>query len=153
MIASTPHDAYLESWVLTADPLELVRILYRLALDSVREALIHLSGGDIAARSKAISKAIDALSELNCSLDHEAGGEVARRLAELYEYMQWRLLQANFEQSETMLGEVAGLLATLLEAWQDVSVEGNPQPACPYSADMIRLAGQDGDVSGVNACA
>ena len=153
MIASTPHDAYLESRILTAGPLELVRILYRLALDSIREARIHLVGGDIAARSKAVSRAIGALSELNCSLDRETGGEVARRLGELYEYMEWRLLQANFKQSETMLGEVAGLLATLLEAWQGVSVESNPQPACPCSADMIRLAGQDGDVSRINASA
>ena len=34
----TPQDAYLESRILTADPLELVRMLYRASVDSTRRA-------------------------------------------------------------------------------------------------------------------
>jgi flagellar protein FliS len=114
------HDAYLESRILAADPVELVRILYRTAMDQVREARVHLANGDIAARSRAISKALAALLELSSSLNHETGGDLSRRLAELYDYMQQRLIQANFEQAEEPLNETAGLLATLLEAWQSV---------------------------------
>src|SRR5574340_681500 len=97
---SSARDAYLESGVLAADPMELVRILYRAALDLVAEARGHLASGDIAARSKAISRAIGAIGELNSSLDHAAGGELSRRLASLYEYMQSRLLEANCEQTQ-----------------------------------------------------
>ncbi len=141
-MTSNAHDAYLESKILTADPVELVRVLYRSALDSVRQARLHLANGDIAARSHAISKSVEALSELNGSLNHEMGGELSRSLASLYDYMQRRLLQANFEQVEAPLNEVMGLLSTLLDAWQHVKVETVPLPADSCTMDMIQFGGE-----------
>jgi flagellar protein FliS len=122
-MAASAHDAYLESRILSADPVELVRILYRIAIDRIREAREHLQDGDIAARSKAISLASQALGELAASLDHQAGGELSRRLAQLYDYMLWRLVDANFQQSAQPLEEVLGLLTTLSEAWQQIKIE------------------------------
>src|SRR4051812_36673111 len=92
---SNAHDAYLESRVESADPVQLVRMLYQGAIGSVREARSHLSKGDIAERSRAISKAHAIVTELLVSLDHERGGEISMRLARLYDYMQRRLLEAN----------------------------------------------------------
>ena len=123
-MSTSAHDTYLESRVLAADPVELVRILYRLAIDRIREAREHLEKGDIAGRSKAISVASEALLELNASLDHEVGGELSSRLAQLYEYIVWRLLEANVQQSAEPLNEALKLLTTLLEAWQGI----NPEP-------------------------
>jgi flagellar protein FliS len=133
-MATSAHDAYLESRVLTADPLELVRILYRLAMDRIRDARQYLEAGDVVARSKAISTASEALGELACSLDHQAGGELSRRLAQLYEYMQWRLVEANFHQSAEQLNEVLGLLSTLSEAWQEIKPEH--QSAAPAAQPL-----------------
>jgi flagellar protein FliS len=48
---------------------------------------------------------------------------MARNLLELYDYMQRRLLAAQLERSEAPLVEVAGLLATLAEAWDQVDVQ------------------------------
>ena len=42
------HDAYLESRVLTADPIELVNLLYQACTQAVREARYHLAAGRIA---------------------------------------------------------------------------------------------------------
>jgi flagellar protein FliS len=114
------YDAYLESRVLSADPLELVHLLYEAAIDAVREARRYLAAGEIAARSHSITKAFGILQELVASLDHERGGEISGRLAELYDYMQRRLLEANFQQKDAPLAEVLGLMATLAEAWQGV---------------------------------
>jgi flagellar secretion chaperone FliS len=134
-MASNAHDAYLENGVLTADPLELVRILYRLAMDRIRDARRHLEAGDAGARSKAISTASEALIELGSSLDPRAGGELSRRLAQLYEYMQWRLVEANFHQSAEPLNEVLSLLSTLSEAWREIRPE--PRPAAPAAQPHI----------------
>src|ERR1035438_2444091 len=90
-----PQDAYLESQVLTADPMELVRLLYRAAGDAARSASAHLAAGRIAERSRQITKAHAILSQLSVSLDHARGGALSRSLAELYDYMQRRLLEAN----------------------------------------------------------
>lgn len=101
-MASSAQDTYLESKVLSADSVELVQILYQAALDSVEKARRHLSQGDIAARSKQITKAVAILTELAVSLDHPSGGgDLSRILLELYDYMQRRLLEANVRQSES----------------------------------------------------
>ena len=110
-------DAYLESKVLSADAVGLVDLLYESALDSVRDAREHLTAGDIAARSKAICKALDIVDLLDASLDHQAGGDISRNLARLYAYIRQRLLEANLSQTEEPLAEVSGLLTTLAEAW------------------------------------
>ncbi len=59
------QDAYLEQRVLSADPLELVRLLYQAAIAAVRDARRALSAGEIAARSRSISKACGIVLELN----------------------------------------------------------------------------------------
>jgi len=152
-MASSAHNAYLEGRILAADPLELVCILYRSALESVREARNQLANGDIAARSKAISRAAEAVMELNSSLNHEAGGEMSRRLCALYEYIQGRLFQANFEQDEGPLIEVAGLLATLLEAWQFVGAGAIRREPSTYEESLAGVPPEDVCAGRVSACA
>jgi flagellar secretion chaperone FliS len=114
------QDAYLETRVLTADPIELVNMLYQAGADAVREARRHLAEGRIAERSHEINKACEIVIELATSLDHERGGEISERLALLYDYMQRRLLEANMKQSDAPLADVLGLLTTLAEAWAGV---------------------------------
>jgi flagellar secretion chaperone FliS len=116
-------DAYLESRVLSADPLELIRILYEHAVDSVRSARKHLAGGDIAARSRCISQAIGAVSELSGSLDHSVGGSISRDLEQLYHYITQKLFEANLKQQDGPLAEVEALLVTLSEAWKPQRAE------------------------------
>jgi flagellar protein FliS len=77
---------------------------------------------DIAAKGLAVSKAIEIIiNGLKASLDVEAGGELASRLAALYDYMAERLLYANLNNNRAALDEVAGLLQGLREAWQGIS--------------------------------
>jgi flagellar protein FliS len=117
------QDAYLESRILSASPIELVRLLYHGAAGAVRDARRHLAAGNIRERTRSVSKAFDILVELTDSLDQERGGELSRRLEALYLYMQRRLTEANFEQSDGPLAEVEVLLATLSEAWDAIGVE------------------------------
>lgn len=114
------QDAYLETRVLSAEPIELVRMLYQASIGAVEDARRHLAAGQIAARSKSISKAYQILAELACSLDRQRGAEISQRLAQLYDYMKRRLIEANLQQSDAPLAEVLGLLATLAEAWEGI---------------------------------
>ena len=114
------HDAYLESRVLAADPVELVSLLYHAGTQAVQGARRYLAAGQIAERSQAINRACAIVIELTNSLDHERGGEISQRLALLYDYMGRRLLEANMQQSDAPLADVLGLLTTLSEAWAGV---------------------------------
>jgi flagellar protein FliS len=113
-------DIYLENRVMTADPIELVHILYEHTLSMVQDARQYLAAGDISARGKAISRAIAALDELDRSLDRQAGGSISQNLAALYQYMRLQLLTANIQQKDAPLAEVEKLLRTLGEAWSAI---------------------------------
>jgi len=120
------HDAYLESRVLSANPVELVSLLYQACTSAVREARAHLEADRIAERSQAIGRAHAILMELTSSLDFSRGGEISLRLGHLYDYMGRRLLDANQQQADAPLGEVLGLLSTLAEGWEGVQREMAP---------------------------
>ena len=127
---------YLEEHVLMADPLELTHIVYRHALEMVKDARRQLANGEIAARSRSITRAIDAINELDGVLDRTNGQQVAKNLAGLYRYMGTRLTAANFEQKDAPLAEVESLLATLTEAWSAIrpSASIEAEPASPNPA-------------------
>jgi flagellar protein FliS len=118
--------AYLESRILSASPLDLVNILYEHAILEVEEARRHLAGGNVAARSRSISKAIAIIGELQSSLDHDAGGEIAANLTRLYHYMRQRLTTGNVQQSDAPLAEVGALLESLGEAWRTINTVSSP---------------------------
>jgi flagellar protein FliS len=107
----------LDHEILTADPVRLIQMLYRGAVDSITTARRSLKLGDIRARSRAISKAMAIVTELSLSLNHTMGGDLSKNLAELYAYAEKLLIQANWEQSDAPLAEAECLLSTLLEGW------------------------------------
>jgi flagellar secretion chaperone FliS len=119
---NNPYNAYLDASILTAEPIELIRTLYRVAIDAVCEARAHLASGNIRERSKAVSKAHNILRELSASVKPEAEPALGRNLVELYDYMQRRLLTGNLEQKDAPLKEVADLLANMAEAWERIDV-------------------------------
>ena len=116
--SASPYNSYLETQILSADPMQLIELLYRAAIDAVESARGHLRTGNIALRARSITKALEILNELALSLDVEKGGAIARNLAELYDYAVRRLLTANAGQVDAPLAEVKELLGTLLDGWQ-----------------------------------
>jgi len=130
-MATSPCEAYLESEILSADPIELVQVLYRAALEAVGNARRYLRQGDIASRSKQITRASIILTELTLAVDRKSGKSLSSNLIELYDYMQRRLIVANVEQCDPPMAEVAQLLGTLLEGWMSCRVGPKPWPDAP----------------------
>lgn len=126
-----------ETGVMGASPHRLIVLLYQGARQAIAQARMHLQQGQVPDRGKAISKAIRIIeSGLQSSLNLEVGGEIAERLDALYSYMSRRLLEANIKQSEAMLVEVDGLLATLEEAWIGIAPEIARMAAQPAAESM-----------------
>jgi len=112
----------IETGVASADPHTLILLLFEGA-----EAAIHLARGkmlekDIPAKGKAISQAIQIVTNgLGASLDVKAGGELAERLAALYEYVAARLLWANLKNDSAALDEALHLLGEIHSAWAQIA--------------------------------
>jgi len=64
------------------------------------------------------------LGGLYGSLDMEKGGDVARNLANLYDYMMRRLVDANIENDTAILDEVTRLMGEIREAWVAIRNHG-----------------------------
>ena len=130
MTSSTRQKEYLAIRIETASPMELVRILYEGAVQSVEGAIRALHSGDILGRGQAINKAIEILAELRVSLRRDVEEQYSNTLAELYGYIQHQLIRAHAEQSESLLQEASRLLNTLLEGWSGaMEKSGNSQEA------------------------
>jgi flagellar protein FliS len=108
----------IETGVASASPHHLIVMLFDGAIVSVTSALRYMQIGNVPAKGKAISKAIEIIDAgLRASLDKTAGGEIAASLDSLYEYMSRRLLHANLKNNRDMLEEVQLLLRDLRSAW------------------------------------
>jgi flagellar protein FliS len=137
---------YLEQEILAAHPLELVHILYQSAIAELREARRNMASRDIRAKCANLSKASELIGELLCSLDLEAGGEIAVRLKALYEYMLSRLLLANLRNRDEIVAEIIALLSTLDEGWKELATRRQePEPARAASRFSSSFGGNEID--------
>jgi flagellar secretion chaperone FliS len=141
----------LEAQILSSDPVQLVDILYSLAIDSVEAARSAHQRGDIFSRGRHSTKTFEVLVELQHSLNFEKGGEIARNYARLYDYCQRRVLEGHTAGSEASFAEVASLLQDMKEAWQAV-IKHNAANRPVVEADSAQAestagiqAGADGD--------
>ena len=114
---------YLESRVLSAQPAELVEMLYQIAIQSLKKAIGHLKSDDALARAGEISRAQEAVNELMTALDHSVGASFTQTLASLYAYIQQQILKGHAGKSEEALQRAINLLTTLQEGWSGVCTE------------------------------
>lgn len=110
-----------ESAVLSASPHQLVVLLFDGALSAMKKAAILMEQGDIPGKGKALSHAINLITNgLRAGLNHEVGGELAANLDGLYDYMTRRLLQANLHNDLAAIDEVSMLLNNIADAWKEI---------------------------------
>lgn len=109
-----------QSGVASASPHRLIQMLMEGALEKINLAKGYMQRGETALKGSHISWAISIIDGLRMSLDKEAGGEIAQNLDDLYDYMGRRLAEANLDNNEAMLDEVAGLLLEIKSAWDTV---------------------------------
>ena len=105
----------------TTDPHRLIMMLFEGAQAAIVVARGQIAQNHVAEKGAAISKAIDIVTNgLKASLNTEQGGELAERLAALYEYISLRLLWANLKNDVAALDEAAQLLGELQSAWGQI---------------------------------
>jgi flagellar protein FliS len=114
---------YREVAVKTANPLQLIVMLYDAAICSLQEARGHIDRKNIAGRSRSLNKCISIISELQSCLNMKAGGNIASSLDKLYDYMKRRIFAANVEQSVQPLLEIETLLENLRSAWREIAAQ------------------------------
>lgn len=120
----------LETGVSSASPHKLIVMLFDGALTTLSIALTEMHAKNIAAKGRAISRAIRIIEEgLRASLDKSAGGAIAGSLDSLYEFIANRLVQANLENKPEYIEEAQRLLGELRGAWLAIDPEAAARQA------------------------
>jgi flagellar biosynthetic protein FliS len=111
---------YFEQRILSAHPVEIVALLFRVAIESLHEAVQHLKSGDRFARSSSITRAEHAIQELLFSLDHSVYPSFSRTASGLYRYALDRIVAGHAQESEKAFQDALAVLDPLSKAWEDV---------------------------------
>jgi flagellar protein FliS len=125
MTSSGQVGAYQAVQATTAEPGQLVLLLFDGAVRFLTRAQRRLEAGDVAQFAQSIARAQAILAELRSSLNHEQGGEVAENLERLYEFMQRHLSLGLISRSGTHVEQVLRPLQTIREGFQ-AAVAGSP---------------------------
>ena len=123
----------LQSGVMSASPHQLITMLFDGAKTAITMARHHMANKEIAAKGKAISKAINIVDNgLKASLDAEAGGpagaELVANLSALYDYIAQRLMYANLRNDPALLDEADRLLDNISSAWREIGPQASQAP-------------------------
>jgi len=112
--------AYQDTRMLTAQPGTLARIALEESLKATRTAIVELNTGNANRRSRAITRAMNLLTEFVAMLNDRSAPELCLNLRRVCDYAQRRLMEAHFKRSEAMMTEVIRLLQPIAEAWATV---------------------------------
>lgn len=102
----------------TASPGQILIMLYEAAIKNVRKAIEAIEKKNIAEKGTHIGKTHDIIIELQSSLNHELGGQIAADLERLYNYVSTQLVRANMENSVEALKNIQVILENLLDGWK-----------------------------------
>ena len=108
------------SEVHSASPHKLIEMLMAGALARIARAKGAIVRKDLALKLEAILSASAIIEHLGMTLDVQAGGEIARNLSSLYDYMLRRMVYANAHDDLQALDEVAKLLGEIKSAWDAI---------------------------------
>jgi len=116
--------SYKRKQIESASPGRLIVMLYDAVLeklDSAEKILEEKPGSDRIERfHNNMVTAQNIITELTAALDMEKGGEIAKNLFRLYDFANWRLVDANIKKDVSAIREVRQVLEILKAGWEEV---------------------------------
>jgi flagellar protein FliS len=110
---------YKRTSVETASREQILLMLYQAAIKNCKKAIEAIEQRNIPKKGEYIGKLQDIIVELSNSLDFNVGGDVAKELESLYDYMMYATTQANIKIDKEPLDGVLRVLNTLYEGWSE----------------------------------
>lgn len=124
----------------TASPEMLILMLYDGAIKNIKISIqsIRDEQPDFQQSSNCLIKAQNIITELMVSLNFEIGGDIARNLFNIYEYINYTMAQCNINKNDHNLDSIVEMLTDLRETWKEVIrinkekyPNGIPRPTSP----------------------
>ena len=108
---------YLRTKVMTATPEQLQLMLYDGAIRFAEQARVALAQKNFEVSFSCLSRATKIITELSSSLRHELAPELCGKLAALYNFVYFKLVEANIEHKIQSIDEALSILRYQRETW------------------------------------
>lgn len=121
-MVQTGHHAYKQNVgnsVMSQD--QILLKLYNGSLNFLRLARRGMEEKNPRIKGENISKVLAIMTELDCALDMETGGEIAENLSTLYQHMTFKLINANLTNDLKGLDEVENVLVKIKEGFEEAA--------------------------------
>jgi len=112
------RNVHISSAVPYADGIQLIQMLFDGLVDTLAAAEGEIERKNIAEKCRVLNRATSIIYGLQESLDFKKGGDLARNLNDLYDYLVRRLMHANLHNDVTAIHEVKGLINEIRSAWE-----------------------------------
>ncbi|MDQ7096244.1 flagellar export chaperone FliS [Desulfosporosinus sp. PR] len=109
-------NAYKNQQIMTASPAQLTLLLYNGALRFLNESIMALEQGDIQKAHNANMRVQDIVREFVRTLDMSY--DLSKPWAQLYEYVEYCLIQGNIKKDIESLQQAKQVLQELRDAWE-----------------------------------
>lgn len=114
---------YQQTQIQTATPEKLLIMLYNGAINFLNKSKVYLEQRDFAQTNTFLLKAQAIITEFMNTIDWDPNPEFAQNLYNLYEFMNYTLIQANIHKDAEKIDVVIDLLKTLKSAWEEAAIK------------------------------
>ena len=116
--ANKAYAAYASNKILTASPAELTLMLYEGAIKFANIALAAMENNDVEKAHNNVIKVRNIILEFQSTLNYDY--PVAKDFNNVYEYLKFRLTEANLHKEPAIMEEILGHLRTMRDTWKEV---------------------------------
>lgn len=120
MVPTQAPNIYHRTAIETADPLQLIILCYNAAIDDLEQAGRFHERRQMDDAYRKIRHAQDIVTELLVGLDYERGGEIARNLNRLYNFILRQLIGINSREDVSTYDRLVKVLSELRDGWESI---------------------------------
>ncbi len=128
---------YKKTNVATANGLKLVVMCYEHAIKSLHEAKLYYQQQQYIEKGKSLQNALDIINELKCGLDFEKGGQIAKNLDAIYNFLIKTLIDSDINGDLKGFDHAIHIMDELKDAWERIS-DSDPRASYDQAPNGVR---------------
>lgn len=112
-----------DSQLSAASPHKVIQMLMAGAIERLIQGKAAMQQGSLAVKGERLGKALDIVISLRTCLSMDEGGDIAKNLDALYDFMIRQIALANQSNTSEPLDDVVEMLREIKSAWDQIPTE------------------------------
>ncbi|MEZ8195218.1 MULTISPECIES: flagellar export chaperone FliS [Vibrio] len=112
-----------DSQLSAASPHKVIQMLMGGAIERLIQGKAAMQAGNIPVKGERLGKALDIIISLRSCLSISDGGEIAKNLDQLYEFMITQISTANHKNDPQPIDDVIEIIREIKSAWDQIPNE------------------------------